>query len=432
MNSVDIDVIVIDHHIPDIKLPPAYAIINPKRVDTEKGYEDLCAAGVTFIFLIGLNRELRKQGFFKNRAEPNLFQFLDLVALGTVCDVVPLSKLNRALVKQGLNIMKRRENIGIKVLSDISKINSAPNTQSLGFSLGPRINAGGRIGNSELGVNLLKENDESKAIEKASKLDELNKKRRFLTAELESKAIGLIEKIKNNNDNRIPNAIVVNGNDFHQGITGIVAGRMKELYNRPVFLISIKDGIGKGSGRSIYGIPLGEIILEALNLKIIKTGGGHDMAAGFTIDPSEINNFNNFLNDKVSSFMEKGVPRFSHIVTSIIPISACTLEIAEWLENLGPWGSGMEEPKFIVPNSKISSFRRFGSNNEHASFYINDGSSTKLRVKKFNLLNSDLDKVFKNYENINFDFLGTLTIDTWNNSKTIEFMLDDIIYADVT
>ena len=156
------------------------------------------------------------------------------------------------------------------------------------------------------------------------------------------------------------------------------------------------------------------------------------MAVGFTIDPSEINNFNNFLNDKVSSFMEKGVPRFSHIVTSVIPISACTLEIAEWLENLGPWGSGMEEPKFIVPNSKISSFKRFGSNNEHASFYINDGSSTKLRVKKFNLLNSDLDKVFKNYENINFDFLGTLTIDTWNNSKAIEFMLDDIIYADVT
>ena len=138
MTSVDIDVIIIDHHIPDIKLPPAYAIINPKRIDTEKGYEDLCAAGVTFIFLIGLNRELRKQGFFKKRAEPNLFQFLDLVALGTVCDVVPLSKLNRALVKQGLNIMKRRENIGIKVLSDISRINSAPNTQSLGFSLGPR------------------------------------------------------------------------------------------------------------------------------------------------------------------------------------------------------------------------------------------------------------------------------------------------------
>ncbi len=432
MNSVDIDVIVIDHHVPDITLPPAYAIINPKRVDTDKGYEDLCAAGVTFIFLIGLNRELRKQGFFKNRAEPNLFQFLDLVALGTVCDVVPLNQLNRALVKQGLNIMKRRENIGIKALFDISKISNAPSTQSLGFSLGPRINAGGRIGHSELGVNLLTENDESKAKVSASKLDELNKKRRFLTAELESKAIGLIEKIKNKNDNRIPKAIVVNGDDFHQGITGIVAGRMKELYNRPVCLISINNGIGKGSGRSIYGVPLGEIILEALNLKIIKTGGGHDMAAGFTIDPSEINNFNNFFNNKVSYFMEKGVPRFCYIATSVIPISACTLEIAEWIEKLGPWGTGMEEPKFIVPNSKISSFRRFGSNNEHASFYINDGSSKKLRVKKFNLLNSDLDKVFKNYENINFDFLGSLTIDRWNNSKTIEFMLDDMIYADVT
>ena len=432
MNSFDIDVIVIDHHLPDITLPPAYAIINPKRVDTDKGYEDLCAAGVTFIFLIGLNRELRKQGFFKNRNEPNLFQFLDLVALGTVCDVVPLNNLNRAFVKQGLSIIKKRKNIGIKALSDISKINNTPNTQSLGFSLGPRINAGGRIGNSELGVNLLIENDEARAIQKAIKLDELNKKRRLLTNELESKVIGLIEKIKNNNDNITPKALVVNGDDFHQGITGIVAGRMKELYNRPVCLISINNGIGKGSGRSIYGIPLGKIILEALNLRIIKTGGGHDMAAGFTIDPSEIINFNNFLNDKVSSYMEKGIPRFSHIVTSVIPISACTLELAQWLEKLGPWGAGMEEPKFIVPNSKISSFRRFGINNEHASFYINDGSSKKLRVKKFNLLNSDLNKLFKNYENINFDFLGSLTIDTWNNSKTVEFMLDDIIYADVT
>ena len=432
MSSVDIDVIVIDHHIPNIKLPPAYAVINPKRVDTEKGYEDLCAAGITFIFIIGLNRELRKLGFFKNRVEPNLFQFLDLVALGTVCDVVPLSKLNRALVKQGLNLMKRRGNVGIKALSDVSKINSEPNTQSLGFSLGPRINAGGRIGNSKLGVNLLKENDESKAIEKASKLDELNKKRRFLTSQLESQVIGLIEKIKNKNDNRVPNAIVVNGDDFHQGITGIVAGRMKNLYNRPVCLISINDGIGKGSGRSIHGVPLGEIILEAINLKIIETGGGHDMAAGFTIDPSQINNFNIFLNDKVKYIMDKGVPRFSYIASSVIPISACTLEIAQLLEKLGPWGSGMEEPKFIIPNSRITSFRRFGTNNEHASFYINDGSSNKLRVKIYNLIKSDLDKVFKDYENINFDFLGSLSIDTWNNCKSIEFMLDDIIYADVT
>ena len=185
MNSVNIDLIVIDHHIPDIRLPPAYAIINPKRVDNHKGYEDLCAAGVTFIFLIGLNRELRKKGFFKNKKEPDLFQFLDLVALGTVCDVVPLIKLNRAFVKQGLSIMKKRENFGIKALSDISKLSSAPNTQALGFSLGPRINAGGRIGNSELGVYLLKETDENKAFEIASKLDDLNKKRRFLTTELE-------------------------------------------------------------------------------------------------------------------------------------------------------------------------------------------------------------------------------------------------------
>ena len=414
MNSVNIDLIVIDHHIPDIRLPPAYAIINPKRVDNHKGYEDLCAAGVTFIFLIGLNRELRKKGFFKNKKEPDLFQFLDLVALGTVCDVVPLIKLNRAFVKQGLSIMKKRENFGIKALSDISKLSSAPNTQALGFSLGPRINAGGRIGNSELGVYLLKETDENKAFEIASKLDNLNKKRKFLTTELESKIIGQIEKIISENNSEVPAALVVYGYDFHEGIIGIVAGRMKELYNRPVCIIAInQNGIGKGSGRSIHGIPLGEIILEALSLNIINSGGGHDMAAGFTIDPAEI-------------------PKASYIATSVIPISACTLDLAEWLDKLGPWGPGMEEPKFIIPNSKISSFRRFGSNNEHASFYINDASSKKLKVKKFNLLNNALNKVFDNYENVNFNFLGTLNVDTWNNTKSIELMLDDIIYADVT
>jgi len=221
MSSVNIDLIVIDHHNPDTTLPPAYAIINPKRIDTHKGYEDLCAAGVTFIFLIGLNRELRQRGFFKNKIEPDLFSFLDLVALGTVCDVVPLIGINRAFVKQGLSIMKKRENPGIKALCDISKINDAPNTQALGFSLGPRINAGGRIGNSELGVHLLKEKDDIKSIEIATKLDDLNKKRRFITSELESSVVGQIEKMISNNNDLIPSAIVVYGHDYHEGVIGI-------------------------------------------------------------------------------------------------------------------------------------------------------------------------------------------------------------------
>ena len=431
MSSVNLDLIVIDHHIPDTILPPAYAIINPKRIDTQKGFEDLCAAGVSFIFLIGLNRELRRKGFFRNREEPDLFKFLDLVALGTVCDVVPLKGLNRAFVKQGLSVMKKRENLGIKALCDVSKVNNQPNTQALGFSLGPRINAGGRIGNSELGVYLLKETDEIKSLEIACKLDDLNKKRRLLTAELEKSVIGQIEKIININNNVIPNAIVVSGNDFHEGIIGIVAGKMKELYNRPVCVISInQDGICKGSGRSINGIPLGDIILEASKLKIIHSGGGHDMAAGFTVKQDKINEFSDFLIGKVNSLMNKEIPKVKHFAASVIPISGCTIELAEWLEDLGPWGTDMEEPKFIIPNSKISSLRKFGSNKEHISFYITDMSSTKLKVKKFNILNSPLNKIFDNYENINLSFLGRLNIDTWNNSKSLEMMLDDIIYAD--
>ncbi|MDA0916651.1 MAG: single-stranded-DNA-specific exonuclease RecJ [Proteobacteria bacterium] len=432
MSNIKLDLIVIDHHIPDITLPPAYAIINPKRCDTKEGFEDLCAAGVVFIFLIGLNRELRNKGFFLKKREPNLMQFLDLVALGTVCDVVPLKGLNRAFVKQGLSIMTQRGNPGLKALSDISKLNTKPNTQSLGFSLGPRINAGGRIGNSNLGVSLLKEKNEYKAVELATKLDDLNKKRRILTAELEKKVIGKIEKIIKTSK-ELPSAIIVSGDDFHEGVTGIVAGRMKELYNRPVCIISLnRSGIGKGSGRSIFGVPLGKIILEAFNQKLISSGGGHDMAAGFTIKKSEIGSFNDYINQKVNEILNFGIPRISYIATSVIPISACTYELANWLQTLGPWGSEMEEPKFIIPNGKISSFRRFGINNEHASFYINDGSSKKLKVKKFNLLNSSLNIVFNDYENKVFNFLGSLSIDTWNNSNSVELMLDDIIYSDVT
>ncbi|MGA0412612.1 MAG: single-stranded-DNA-specific exonuclease RecJ [Candidatus Puniceispirillales bacterium] len=432
MSNIKLDLIVIDHHIPDITLPPAYAIINPKRSDTKEGFEDLCAAGVVFIFLIGLNRELRNKGFFLKKREPNLMQFLDLVALGTVCDVVPLKGLNRAFVKQGLSIMTQRGNPGLKALSDISKLNTKPNTQSLGFSLGPRINAGGRIGNSNLGVSLLKEKNEYKAVELATKLDDLNKKRRILTAELEKKVIGKIEKIIKTSK-ELPSAIIVSGDDFHEGVTGIVAGRMKELYNRPVCIISLnRSGIGKGSGRSIFGVPLGKIILEAFNQKLISSGGGHDMAAGFTIKKSEIGSFNDYINQKVNEILNFGIPRISYIATSVIPISACTYELANWLQTLGPWGSEMEEPKFIIPNGKISSFRRFGINNEHASFYINDGSSKKLKVKKFNLLNSSLNIVFNDYENKVFNFLGSLSIDTWNNSNSVELMLDDIIYSDVT
>ena len=432
MSNIKLDLIVIDHHIPDITLPPAYAIINPKRSDTKEGFEDLCAAGVVFIFLIGLNRELRNKGFFLKKREPNLMQFLDLVALGTVCDVVPLKGLNRAFVKQGLSIMTKRGNPGLKALSDISKLNTKPNTQSLGFSLGPRINAGGRIGNSNLGVSLLKEKNEYKAVELATKLDDLNKKRRILTAELEKKVIGKIEKIIKTSK-ELPSAIIVSGDDFHEGVTGIVAGRMKELYNRPVCIISLnRSGIGKGSGRSIFGVPLGKIILEAFNQKLISSGGGHDMAAGFTIKKSEIGSFNDYINQKVNEILNFGIPRISYIATSVIPISACTFELANWLQTLGPWGSEMEEPKFIIPNGKISSFRRFGINNEHASFYINDGSSKKLKVKKFNLLNSSLNIVFNDYENKVFNFLGSLSIDTWNNSNSVELMLDDIIYSDVT
>ena len=282
--SSNVDVIVLDHHQSDIKLPKACAIINPNRYDDTSGLNYLCAAGVCFIFLVGLNKKLRDLNWFKenNIIEPNILNFLDLVSLGTVCDVVPLIGLNRAIVKQGLKIIKQRSNLGLKTLYDLCEIESQPTTYDLGFKLGPRINAGGRVGKSSHGAELLISNDPQKTYKIAIDLDKSNKERQSIELILSEQVNSEVKKYLNHP------VLVMSGNHWHEGIIGIVASRIKEKYNKPTILISLNEKKGKGSARSIAGFDIGSKIIKAVQSGILEKGGGHKMAGGFTLKEEKI------------------------------------------------------------------------------------------------------------------------------------------------
>ena len=289
--KLNVDVIVLDHHQSDIKLPNACAIVNPNRYDDTSGLNYLCAAGVCFIFLAALNKKLRDNNWFKNNhiTEPNILDFLDLVSLGTVCDVVPLIGLNRAIVKQGLKIFKNRSNLGLKTLFDLCKIESRPTTFDLGYKLGPRINAGGRVGKSSHGAELLISNDPKKTYQIALDLDKSNKERQAIELML-SEQINL--EVKNYHNHPV---LVMSGNNWHEGIIGIVASRIKEKYNKPTILISLKQNIGKGSARSVVGFDIGSQIIKAVQCGILQKGGGHKMAGGFVLKKENIPAFRDFL-----------------------------------------------------------------------------------------------------------------------------------------
>ena len=293
----NIDVIILDHHQSETKLPPAHSIVNPNRFDDRSELNYLCAAGVCFMFLIALNKRLRDQNWFLDNKikEPDLMNILDLVSLGTVCDVVPLIGLNRAIVHQGLKILKRKKNLGLKTLIEVSNIESNITSHHLGYVLGPRINAGGRVGKSTHGANLLLNQSPKETFKLAADLNSYNKERQILESELLKKILNT--EYKNSSDP----VIILHGENWHEGIIGIIAARMKEKFNKPAIVISINKGIGKGSGRSIHGFDLGSIVIGGVQSGLLTKGGGHKMAAGFTIDANKIDEFKEFVFRKFKS-----------------------------------------------------------------------------------------------------------------------------------
>ena len=418
--KLNIDVIVLDHHQSDIKLPSACAIVNPNRYDDTSGLNYLCAAGVCFVFLVALNKKLRDENWFKKNQiiEPNILNFLDLVALGTVCDVVPLIDLNRALVKQGLKIIKNRSNLGLKTLYDLCKIDSQPTTFDLGFKLGPRINAGGRVGKASHGADLLISNDPMKAYQIAVDLDKSNRERQSIEMMLSEQINSEVKKFHNHP------VLVLSGNYWHEGVIGIVASRIKDKYNKPTILISLNKNIGKGSARSIVGFDIGAEIIRAVQSNILEKGGGHKMAGGFTIKEENIPIFRDLLIKNFEKLFSKSSKDLNLYLDSVIAPSALNEEFFSEVNSLAPFGSGNSEPKFVIENIKVLSSDIVGDNHIKSTLIGKDGSVFKSFA--WNAKNTPLGVYLniKNKKEINV--AGRMRLNEWKGQKKIEFIIDDI------
>jgi single-stranded-DNA-specific exonuclease len=416
----NIDVIVLDHHQSEINLPKAFSVINPNRLDDKSNLQYLCAAGVTFMFLVSMNRELRLNDWFNknNVNEPDLMSYLDLVSLGTVCDVVPLIGLNRALVKQGLKILKIKKNLGLKTLLDICKIETNPSIYHLGFMIGPRINAGGRVGKCSHGANLLLNKDPKNAFKLASELDQYNKERQILEKDLLQK---ILNEIKNYSNDPV---LVLSGVNWHEGIIGIVAARLKDKFNKPVIIISIEGEIGKASARSIVGFDIGSIIIAATHEKLLLKGGGHKMAAGFSINIKNIDKFKDFIFRKFKNINEDLTSEKPLLLDSVISPTAINLDFYNKVDVLAPFGSGNPEPKFVIENLKTINGKIVGEKHIKSVLIGSDGSTIKTIA--FNAVENDLGAYLLKKSNKPFNIAGKLSLNEWKGQSNVEFIIDDI------
>ena len=415
-----IDVIVLDHHQSEIKLPEAFSVVNPNRIGDKSNLQYLCAAGVSFMFLVSLNKQLRSKNWFKERKliEPNLLNYLDLVSLGTVCDVVPLIGLNRAIVKQGLKVIKSKKNLGIKTLLDICKIEHAPSVYHLGYILGPRINAGGRVGKCSHGANLLLNKNPKDSFKIASELDQYNKERQLLEK-------NLLEKILNQSKDYFNDPVLIlSGKNWHEGIIGIVAARLKEKLNKPVIIISIDGNLGKASARSIVGFDIGSVIISATQENILLKGGGHKMAGGFSIKVENIEKFKDFVFRKFKTINEDLTSDKPLFLDSIISPSAVNIDFYNKISLLQPFGSGNPEPKFMIENLNTVNGKIVGDKHIKSVLIGEDGSTIKSIA--FNATNNDLGAYLIKKNNKSFNIAGKLSLNEWKGQSNVEFIIDDI------
>lgn len=421
--SLNIPVIVLDHHEAEIRLPDVYAVVNPKRLDENDDYPYLkymAAVGVVFCTIVAVNRELRKQGFFAGCEEPNLLQWLDLVALGTVCDVVPLLGLNRAFVRQGLRIMSLRSNTGLRALIDKSGISEAPSAFHLGYVLGPRINACGRVGEASLGNKLLCSKDDFLAGQLADKLNEFNAQRKEIEAYVLLSAIEMLE----GTPQEYPIAFAA-GKDWHQGVVGIVAGKLKERYNVPAFVMSIEPDEVKGSARSIPGVDLGALIIAAKEKGLLTKGGGHMMAAGFSLTEDKIEDFRRFAGEYVRQRLgEESLTPVLEIDGALDLLGANT-DFAAALELLEPFGAGNAEPKIVLEHVRVARPGIVGAG--HVRCFLTSGNGGSLKAVAFKTADTELGKTLLNSQGAAFDVAGVLRRDNWQGRNSVQFIIDDAI-----
>jgi single-stranded-DNA-specific exonuclease len=345
-----LETIVVDHHVPEPLLPPAVAVVNPNRRDDASPLGSLAAVGVAFLLVIAVNRALRQAGWYGGgRAEPDLLRWLDLVALGTVCDVVPLTGLNRVFVAQGLKVARRGANPGIAALAAVAGIEAPLDTHHLGFGIGPRVNAGGRVGEADLGARLLATDDPVLAAELARRLDGYNGERREIEARVLAAAVAAVESAAQS-----PVLAFSAGTEWHPGVIGIVAARLKERYQRPACVVSVSDGIAKGSARSVPGLALGPAVIAARQAGLLLDGGGHAMAAGFTMAAEKLDALKIFLAERLGGGIDcqRLIPELR--IDAALSVSAAQLALIDQLDRLAPFGAGNPEPRFAFPGLRVA------------------------------------------------------------------------------
>lgn len=415
-----LEVIVVDHHEAEPKLPRATAVVNPNRLDEDGGFRQLAAVGVTFLLVVAANRLLRSAGWYERWDEPDLMAWLDLVALGSVCDLVPLTGLNRAFVAQGLKVMARRGNPGLRALSDVAGIAEAPGTYHAGFVLGPRINAGGRIGASGLGARLLSTDDGGEAEVIARQLDALNRERREIEARVFEQALARVE------EGPSVRLTFVAGEDWHPGVIGIVASRLVERFGRPACVVSVGGESAVGSGRSVAGIDLGAAVIAARQAGLVVKGGGHAMAAGFTSAPERVDEVGRFLSARVAERMAEAGPAPLHLDGGI-GIGGASLDLVEVLKGIGPFGSGNPEPRFAISHARVAKADVVGDG--HVRCFLTGEGGGRLAAIAFRSAETGLGRVLLGSDGVPLHIAGRLRENIWQGRSTVQMLIDDAASA---
>ncbi|MBS29081.1 MAG: single-stranded-DNA-specific exonuclease RecJ [Alphaproteobacteria bacterium] len=415
-----LDVIVVDHHVAEPALPRAVSVINPNRFDDTSGQGALAAVGVSFLFAIAVNRVLRERGWYaaSGKDEPDLLGLLDLVALGTVCDVVPLVGVNRAFVSQGLKVMARRQNPGLVALADVARVDTRPTEYHAGFLLGPRVNAGGRVGEAPMGARLLMTPDSAEAVEIAQRLDGWNTERREIEAQVQETAMAQAEDIDSS-----AALIIASGDGWHPGVIGIVAGRLKERFNRPAFVIGFEGDTGKGSGRSVEGVDLGSAVIAARQAGLLINGGGHKMAAGLTVERGKLAELQKFLDERVAHDITRNAVVPTLRIDGAVALSGVQPDFVEFLQRLAPFGVGNAEPRFVLPAVRVAKADVVGTG--HVRCFLTGPDGGRLKAIAFRAAGEPLGNTLLNTDGLALQLAGKLRPDNWQGRNDVQLIIDD-------
>ena len=420
-----LDIIVIDHHMAEITLPEAVAVVDPNRIDDDSPHKQMAAVGVAFLLAVGVNRRLREAGWYAGagRAEPDLRQWLDLVALGTVCDVVPLTGVNRALVRQGLKVMAERRNIGLAALADVAGLKEVPGAYHLGFLLGPRVNAGGRVGQANLGARLLSSDDPHEVGALALRLDEFNAERRAIEREVLDQAIARVEGLYGPDRRGLPAALVVESEGWHVGVIGIVASRLVERYGRPAFVIGLDGDLGKGSGRSVRGVDLGAAVIAARQAGLLVNGGGHAMAAGLTVTREALPGLTRFLDERIAPQLG-AAPTVGELgIDAALSPRAASLELVDIIERVGPFGAGNALPRFVLTSTRVSYARTVGEGHVRCTLVGSEGG--RVEAIAFRANQTALGPALLDPARPLLHVAGSLRIDRFGGREAVRLQIDD-------